>query len=664
LNQPALAESAQRAKYKITLTTGKQAELHPGLMLVSNVVLVCLSLEVGVIEQADSLSLYMTPGEIAVDAGIALLLMMGAALLWWLVVLAIVGAVKLLPPVRRYHVSLGWRLGLMIPFCYLALNTFGALKEVIFPQWHSDLLVWLLVFALFSLGIFKVRVSRLQEFCRSRMRPLFWIHVILAMIAITALRLHNVHLFRSYARPGQHVVAAQLPDIYLLTADALSMEDTSLDGYSRPTTPKLERFAQRSYAFESFFANSNFTAAATTSMETGKLPWSHRVFQQGGFLRDAAQRQNLAELLRERGYYTAMITSNQWAAPFRHRTTESYDAVEYVVPLGSSGSLFEYTNLVGANTQYTLSAALTKRLARALTYVDARLWPERYPDPPEGILDRVRTLVERSDINQPRFVWAHILPPHDPYLPPPQFQNRFQTRGATITYPDVLGLRTTSLPQGVSADQLRAQYDEMILYADQTLGNFLDWLEATGRLDHAIVIVSADHGESFEHQLFLHAGPSLYNNLIRVPLLIHLPGQRTGRRLSALAQQADLLPTILDLVGVPAPNWTDGASLKPALDGEALPARHIFSMNLEPSRIFGPISKGTVAVMDDEYKYLVHLGSPEEALYRYRLDPHEEDNLALSNAEVRNRLREVLLQELKQVNQGRQSGGVDKLNAR
>jgi arylsulfatase A-like enzyme len=664
LNQPALAESAQGTKREISLAVRRPTELQPALLLVSGAVLFCLSLEVGVIEQTDSLLLYMTPREIAVDAGIALLMMLGASILWWLAVLAIVAILMLVPTAERFRPSIGWHLGLMVPFCYLALNTFGALKEVTFPQWHSDLLVWVLVFGLFGIAIFRVRVWRLQEFCRTRMLPLFAVHAILAIIAVVALRLADVHPFRNYARSPRPMVGAQLPDIYLLTADALSMEDTSLDGYSRATTPNLERFAQRSYAFESFFANSNFTASATTSMETGKLPWSHRVFQQGGFLRGAAQTETLAELLRERGYYTAMITSNPWAAPFHHRSTESYDEVEYAASLGFSGTAFQYTNFVGANTQYTLSAALVKRLGRALTFVDALFWPQRYPSPPEAIFGAVRALAERSDITQPRFVWAHILPPHDPYLPPPQFQNRFLATGTTLVYPDLVALRTTSLPPGVSASRLRAQYDEMVSYADQALGNFLDWLAATNRLDHAIVIVSADHGESFEHQSFLHAGPSLYNNLIRVPLLIHVPGQKTGMRLSQLAQQADLLPTILDLIGAPSPNWTDGTSLKPALDGKSLPPRHVFSMNLEPCSIFGSISKGTVAVMDDEYKYVFRLDPQQEALYRYRSDRDEADNLVASKSEVRNRLRDVLLKELNEVNQGRHRVGANAVTER
>jgi len=182
------------------------------------------------------------------------------------------------------------------------------------------------------------------------------------------------------------------------------------------------------------------------------------------------------------------------------------------------------------------------------------------------------------------------------------------------------------------------------------VGEYLDWLDRTGRLDHAIVIVSADHGESFEHNWFLHAGPPLYNTLIEIPLLIHMEGQRQGARISQPAQQADLLPTILDLVGGTAPSWTDGTSLRPALQGKALPERYIFSMNLEPDRVFSPISKGTLAVIDDEFKYVIRLDSHQQWLYRYKTDQLEEHNLFGSEPDVAKRLHDVLFAKLQEVN--------------
>ena len=129
-------------------------------------------------------------------------------------------------------------------------------------------------------------------------------------------------------------------------------------------------------------------------------------------------------------------------------------------------------------------------------------------------------------------------PPHDPYLPPVPYHRRFLTTDKLTRAYDFLTLRNHALPTGTSADELRARYDEMVLYADAAIGDFIDWLDRTGRLDHAIVIVTADHGDSFEHHWFLHAGPPLYSSPDLDPVvdtsarpgtrLVCLAGYRTG----------------------------------------------------------------------------------------------------------------------------------------
>jgi arylsulfatase A-like enzyme len=628
----------------------RQVPLRPALVLASIVALFSLSAEAELLEQVDSLSLYMTYREIALDAGVALMVLMSLAFVWWLCVLPVVGIARLVPSMKRYSPALGWYLGLAVPLSYLVLDIFGAVKAQIFPLWHSGLFVWILVSVLCIVGLLMVRLPRLQEFCRTRLVPIAWVHLGLAMVVAIVLLAKGVHLFHNYARPGKTAAVSKAPDIYLITIDALAAEDTSLYGYGRTTTPNLDRFAEHNFKFDYFFANSNFTAPSTTSIETGKLPWSHRVFQQGGFLRAEAQSQNLAALLRQRGYYTAMIAANQWAGPFRHRTLESYDAVEYAAPLGIGGVWFRWTNLIGLNTQYTLYGALLKRLGRAINYADALIWPHCYPAPPEAVFDRARAFLERSDIGQPRFLWTHILAPHDPYLPPSPYKGNFLPNKPTRAY-DFLSLRNYALPAFASAEELRARYDEMVLYSDAAVGGFLDWLDRTGRFENAIVIITADHGESFEHNWFLHAGPQLYNAVIQVPLLIHVPGLGQGTHISQVAQQADLLPTVLDLAGVPAPTWTDGTSLRPALGGKALPGRFVFSMNLEPDNAFGSVAKGTLAVMNDEYKYVILLDLHQESLYRYKADPLEEHDLIASEPDVARSLYDALLAKLREVNE-------------
>src|SRR5262249_38789345 len=155
-----------------------------------------------------------------------------------------------------------------------------------------------------------------------------WLHVVLGLVTVICMWVGGVYLFRDYARPATAAANSRLPDIYLITFDALRADDTSVYGYDRPTTPNLSKLAQQSFVFDYFFASSQFTPPTTTTVEAGQQPWSHRVLQGGGFLHRPEQSPPLAAMLLQHGYYTATITSNFMAGPFRHRTLEGYDSVE------------------------------------------------------------------------------------------------------------------------------------------------------------------------------------------------------------------------------------------------------------------------------------------------------------------------------------------------
>jgi arylsulfatase A-like enzyme len=630
------------------------SKFRPLDLLLSMVVLVCCSLELEVLEQVDSMTLYMTLREIFLDASAAMLILLGMVIAWWLCLLLLVMLGNLIASTNRRATSIFWRLGLAIPLSYFFIGFVKATRLRFFHQWQMGFFVWLWLGPLLVLPcvviLCRINLSTLQRFCRTRLVPIGWLHIILAATAIVAFRAEGVHVFHDFAHRENAVVASDLPDIYLITIDALRADHMSLYGYSRPTTPNLERFAQRASTFDYFFANSNFTTSATTSIETGKLPWTHRVFQLGGFLRGQAQRENLEAMLRQRGYYTSMISSNPVAGPIQHRTLGSYDAVEYPPPMHDMGSFQHYTDLVGLNTLYTLSGTLLNSLACVRLYMSDLIWNDQFPNPAEPVFDWVRHSLQPSGTHQPRFVWAHVFPPHDPYLAPLPYRGRFLSSSKLTRMYDFIGLDNRSLPRGVSVDEMRARYDEDINYTDHAVGSFLEWLDHTGRLDRSIVIISADHGESFEHGWFKHTGPYLYNDLIRIPLLVHLPGQKEGLRITQTAEQVDLLPTILDLVGGPVPSWSEGTSLKPSLEGKQVVPRSIFSMNLETSSTFEPITRGTLAVIDNDFKYIDRLRSQEVSLYRYRTDPLEQQNLVESEPAVAARMKALLADQLKEVN--------------
>jgi arylsulfatase A-like enzyme len=638
---PLLTKTEKDTAYSID-----QIKLLPALGFASVAAFLCSSLEISLLEYVDSLSLRMTPWEIALETGVALIVLLGFSAAWWLCILLVTKILRIIPWTRGCSTRLCWCLWLAVPFSYFGLEVLTAIRLQMFPNWYpgalASLMSGLSLITIAAAGFSRLRLSSIQKYCRSRLAPIGWVHLIAGVAMALILWVHAVHPFHDFIGAAKPLAGPRPPDIYLVSIDALRAQDMSLYGYNRPTTPNLQRFAQHSFTFENFIANSNLTTPTTTSIETGKLPWSHRVFQLGGFLRNSAQQETLAAQLQQRGYYTAMISSNVFASPFSHSTLESYDAAEYATPLGLGGVWM--SNPASINGQFTLFISLLRRLGSLAGFVDRVIW-HRYPYPAEAVFDRARALLESRGDAQPMFVWTHIFPPHDPYWPPAPYRMRFAPRERFDL------VRGNQLIPGSTPSELRAQYDEMVLYADQVVGNYLDWLERTGRLDRAIVIVTADHGDSFEHGMFLHGGPHLYNGLIHIPLLIHLPGQQQRGSLAQPAQQADLLPTLLNLIGAPVPRWTDGTSLKPALEGKALPPGHVFSMSLESANTFHAISSGTLAMMDDEFKYVINLDTQEQALYLYKTDLSEENNLMESNPDVAKSMHDLLIARLKKANE-------------
>lgn len=634
-------------------TSNARELARPGTAFLTITAFACLTLETELLQQIDSLRLYLTIREIAIEAAIILLFSIPFAFSWWLSVLVIGKLVGAFLPSKRVQPNLMWSLWIGVPLAYFLLDVFQDLKLELLPHWHAgtdtQFFSALIITSVSLICLSLIDWRALQSFCHSRMVPIAWVHLAVVVVAVPVLWFYGIRPFHDYEKASHPSVGIKLPDVYLITIDTLRADGMSLYGYGRETTPDLDQFAQRSFIFDYNFANSNFTTPSTTSIETGKLPWSHRVFHGGGFLRGKNAEEDLPAKLRERGYYTAMISSNFLATPFRHRTQGSYSAVEYAAPIGFTGLRLRASNLSNCNTQFTVSFSLMRFVGVITIGLDHIIWRDQYPSPSEDVFDRAKELLERHASVQPVFLWTHILPPHDPYWVPAPYRGTFVSKSVR-NYGRFVAPDPVHAQRGVAVRELRNAYDEMTLYADHSAGEFLTWLDQTGRLDGSIVIISSDHGEMFDHGRLAHGGLDLYNGLIRIPLLIHLPGQTKGVRIAYASQEADLLSTVLDLIGAPLPDWSDGTSLKPLLEARKLENRYIFSMNLEPNRIFEPITKGTVAVMDNEYKFVRYLDSQREQLYRYRTDSGEEHDLIQSEPEVAARMRKVLRDKIEEVN--------------
>src|SRR6266576_1543241 len=174
----------------------------------------------------------------------------------------------------------------------------------------------------------------------------------------------------------------------------------------------------------------------------------------------------------------------------------------------------------------------------------------------------------------PHFVWVHLYDPHDPYEPPPPYSERYK-------------------------DHL---YDGEIAFADSALGRFLNYLKEQHWYEGALIIVVGDHGEGLgEHGEDTH-GIFLYDSTTHVPLIVKLPNeQEAGKVVEEQARTTDILPTILELLGIPAPESLDGTSLKSALLGTEAPSRTVLGETDYPLRFgWAPLR----SVRKDAFKFI------------------------------------------------------------
>ncbi len=211
---------------------------------------------------------------------------------------------------------------------------------------------------------------------------------------------------------------------------------------------------------------------------------------------------------------------------------------------------------------------------------------------------------------RPWFAWVHLYDPHEPYAPPEPFRSRF-------------------------ASDL---YTGEIAYADEQLGQLLDHLRAAALLDDTLVIVAGDHGEALgDHGERTH-GLFAYNATLKVPLIAWHARAIRPAVFSPLTRLVDVMPSVLDLLGVNGPPGLEGRSLRPALSGEATyeePFSYFEALNANLTRNWAPLT----GIVHGGFK-LIDLPVPE--LYDLTADPGEKDNIYAKRPDVRGGLESRL----------------------
>jgi choline-sulfatase len=221
---------------------------------------------------------------------------------------------------------------------------------------------------------------------------------------------------------------------------------------------------------------------------------------------------------------------------------------------------------------------------------DART-PGRLRRPGNEVVDAALAWLDAA-ANSPYLLWVHLYDAHAPCRPPEPYRSRY------------------------AADP----YEGAIAFADSQMARLLGALDARHQLDQTAVVVVADHGESLGQHGEDEHGIFVYDSVMHIPLLVRMPGV-AARRISSVASLVDVMPTILDALGI-APVSTDGVSQVPAMRGRAANAdRSIYTESLYPQR-FG--WSALRALRDGRFKLI---DAPRPELYDLEADPFEEQNI-------------------------------------
>lgn len=415
--------------------------------------------------------------------------------------------------------------------------------------------------------------------------------------------------------------AARSLNVLLITIDSLRADHLGSAGYPRARTPNLDALAAGGVRFSNAIANQPNGNSAQASLFTGTYPATNRVRQP---MLDLLPRElpTLAELLAGRGYMTAGLYSWLSFEPsysgldrgFQAYTDLTVNRPSYLADSRASTLAATFKRLKSVlalpgamDRQVPLSDDVAEQLdgKADVTTAAAIAWLNEYRD-------------KARSGGQPFFLWVQYFDPHYPYTPPPPFD---QIEPDDCTDCGDGGLETIRKLRGDNPEVGPAQlsrliqyYDGEIAFTDRELGRLIDSLRRTGFDQNTLIVVAGENGESFgERGRWLNGG-SLYAPEVRVPLLMRLPGRLpSGRTVDAVAQQVDVAPTILELLGVAAPSQMEGRSLLPLIRGEDAGDDRFAVAELG--------DRSLLSVVTRDWQIIKNVASGDVELYRTTDDP-------------------------------------------
>jgi arylsulfatase len=440
------------------------------------------------------------------------------------------------------------------------------------------------------------------------------------------------------------------PNIIFIVVDAFRPSNLGCYGYERGTSPHIDKIAKDGVLFENCYACSTSTDPSFTSMFSGKYPTSHGIIHHGPKVtkveEDRFYKSNikmLAEVLKANGYTTIGM---DWLGRWHKIGFDYYWSEE-------EGRL--------TNVKESPLNKIVKSLPMPIHNLLMKIVRKRrmfLPDHEGGNLTKV-AIEKMKESKKPFFVMMHYWDAHTPFRVPIEYYEKFNTQPKKTKINDLLKKikkkewrdyihKSTVGSMFDYVEEFAAMYDGAINYVDFQIGKIIEFLKDGGLDDDTLLIITGDHGAALgEHPPFFdHHG--FYEEIVRVPLIMRYGNRLPKKRVREMTQHVDLVPTILELLGIESKVYgPEGHVLDAVTGGTKSGRKYVYITDSHAYRF---------AVFDGRHKYIyskneanakccycdeIHEGE-REVLYDIKVDPSESKNVLAEKSEVASRLKKEL----------------------
>jgi arylsulfatase A-like enzyme len=358
------------------------------------------------------------------------------------------------------------------------------------------------------------------------------------------------------ARMAQPQISGR-PNVLLVIWDTARADHHSLYGYKRDTTPFLRAFSQHATLYKNGFAASDMTLSSSASLFTGLYAsWHGAHFSTAAPYGRPLDRKVpvMAEILHGHGYTTMAVLANC-----------SYLAKSYQLDRGFQ--LYDVRTPVGADAidrPHYLRMLLQRLLSPIIPVGE---FDRRFRRADEITGDVLNLLGGAGKRGAPFFMVANYMDAHLPYIPPAPYDTLYPGKAPELTFRALERLRREVLqfrrvPTARESAHMQSQYDGALAFLDSEVRRLVDGLRRLGLYDSTMIVLTADHGEALGERRLIEHAVSVYGDQVHIPMLVKYPNQSQGAVVTAPVSAIDILPTVLDLAGIPALGHLQGRSLR------------------------------------------------------------------------------------------------------